>query len=494
LRLASSVCQSDGVVSPSIYDTAQILRLQPQLSEPHAVIDWLLDQQDADGGWGTPTLPVARLVPTVASLLALSNAPATAAVAEARGAGRAFLTSLSAVWPSGVPNDLPVGMELLLPVLLDDLQLAVPFDTRPFRPIIEVGEHRRSLLGRVSLAPGSPPLHSYEALPLPAHPGLLDPVGSLSHSPSATAAWLRRASNGDAPLAPIEARAQAQAYLARCTGGTPTPARGIYPGVWPMGRFEQSFVLYFLAIAGAFELPAYREQLMTCAADLAQAMRPTGIGLSDHFAVDGDDTAAAIIAFDRAAMPVDRSWLDYFRTGVQYWAYPGERHGSISLVARAMHAAIVLGDDVTATAVYLRSQQQADGRWCHDKWHASWLYTTMHAMIAMAMAGDSESVARARSALLRAQGPDGGWGTAEETAYALLGLVYAHRIRPSDQLLRALKAGSSWLVGAGPLAADGPPLWIGKELYTPPRIVQAAQLAALIAVDTVVAQERRAIS
>jgi hypothetical protein len=212
-------------------------------------------------------------------------------------------------------------------------------------------------------------------------------------------------------------------------------------------------------------------------------MRPTGIGLSDQFTVDGDDTAAAIIVLLSAGLPVCRSWLSHFRAGARYYAFPGERHGSISLIARAMHAAMLIGEDGAETAAYLRSQQQPDGSWANDKWHTSWLYVTMHVMIALAYNGDYNSVARASAAILHAQRPDGGWGTAEETAYALLGLTYAYRACTSHNLLRAIYAGRCWLRNSASRPANNPPLWIGKELYTYPHIVESAIQAALIAVN-----------
>ncbi|NTW00820.1 MAG: hypothetical protein HGA19_05850 [Oscillochloris sp.] len=489
--LLDSVRQSAGLVSASIYDTAQVLRFQPDLVNRDEVVTWLLSQQEADGGWGTPALPVARLVPTLACLLAIRESPRTKETIHAIEAAQHFLSNLSASWPDDIPNDMPVGMELLLPVLLDEICQSdeKPFDSRPFQPILEIGQHRHTKLTQISLAPGSPPLHSYESLALPAEARFLDGQGSLSHSPAATAAWLQRVNKSGSSIVPDEVREQAQSYLSRCIMGTPTPTSGVYPGVWPMDRFEQCFVLYFFAIAGAFTLPAYRPRLIVCASDLASAMRPTGIGLSDHFAVDGDDTAAAIIALISADLPVYQSWLDHFRAGSYYYAYAGERHGSLSLIARAMHAAMLMGNSEVETAAYLRSQQQPDGRWANDKWHASWIYPTMHAVIALVVYGDYESVTKAGSALCAAQRPDGSWGTAEETAYALLSLTYAQRICVSPQQLQAMYAGRDWLRQATAKLAHNPPLWIGKELYTLPRVVQSAILASLIAVHVLVDED-----
>jgi hypothetical protein len=486
--LLTNLPHSTGLVSSSIYDTAQVLRFQPTPESREAAVDWLLRQQDADGGWGTKTLTVARVVPTLACMLALRGGT-TPDEALALEHASGFLSQLTADWPQGVPNELPVGMEVLLPALLNDLRQHDQWalDAHPFAPILALGQQRLKRLAGRRLIPGTPVLHSFEALGLPAETGFIDEVGSLSHSPAATANWLH-CSNARGTGEPAQriARERALAYLAQSTTGTPESAPGIYPGVWPLNRFEQSFVLYFFTLAGAFRDYAYAEQLKRCAHDLAQAISATGVGLSDYFAADGDDTAAAIIALIGADLPVCHSWLERFKTGERYYAYPGERHGSLSLIARAMHAAALLGDDVRATAAYLCSQQQPDGRWCHDKWHASWLYPTMHAIIALGYVDANDALARAGAAILAAQDGRGGWGCAEETAYALLSLVHVYPIAPSHQLLQALKAGRTQLLASAPAEAAGPPLWIGKELYKPIRIVQAVQLSALIAVETLI--------
>ena len=71
-HLVSDLGKDGGLTSPSIYDTAQVLRLAPASENTCATLDWLLAQQKADGGWGNPAIPLTRDVPTLATVLALS--------------------------------------------------------------------------------------------------------------------------------------------------------------------------------------------------------------------------------------------------------------------------------------------------------------------------------------------------------------------------------------------------------------------------------------
>src|SRR5688572_18185367 len=62
-----------GSLSPSVYDTAQLLRYDPP-ADARPLQEWLLGQQRDDGGWGAPEVPLARDVPTLAAILALHKA------------------------------------------------------------------------------------------------------------------------------------------------------------------------------------------------------------------------------------------------------------------------------------------------------------------------------------------------------------------------------------------------------------------------------------
>lgn len=50
--LISSLSKDGGLISPSVYDTAQLLRLYPPQQGVWTALSWLLGQQQADGRWG----------------------------------------------------------------------------------------------------------------------------------------------------------------------------------------------------------------------------------------------------------------------------------------------------------------------------------------------------------------------------------------------------------------------------------------------------------
>src|SRR5262249_46866957 len=69
--LVSELGKAGGTLTPSIYDTAHVLRHCPP-EDVRPGLEWLLAQQQADGGWGPPAIPLARHVPTLAAILTLS--------------------------------------------------------------------------------------------------------------------------------------------------------------------------------------------------------------------------------------------------------------------------------------------------------------------------------------------------------------------------------------------------------------------------------------
>jgi hypothetical protein len=130
---------------------------------------------------------------------------------------------------------------------------------------------------------------------------------------------------------------------------------------------------------------------------------------------------------------------------------------------------------------FLRRAQILQLFW-FDKWHASPYYPTSHAVIACA-GYDDDLVDDAVYWILETQNQDGSWGcympTAEETAYCLQALVSWKRHGgqvPGD----ALKRGATWL--ADHTEPSYAPLWIGKCLYCPVRVVRSAILSTLMLV------------
>ncbi len=472
-----------GLISPSVYDTAQVLRLYPPPGGTQAVLEWLLEQRQSDGGWGDPTIPSARDVPTLASILALYAYGHDTTARDAVAAGLAFLHRQAEQWTDSLADDIPVGVELLLPRLVEEattVGLALPLQA--YSSLIRFGLHRRTMIARAQPRANTPAIHSWEAWGAHPDPQLVDPVGGVGNSPAATAAWLCAAGPSGPSTKPVR---MAQGYLIAAAAATQSGIPGVVPTVWPISRFEQAFALFSLFNAGLLTDKRLHDQMSVQLNDLAQALGARGLGMSDSFLPDGDNTAIAIAVLRAAGYPVDLAVLRQFETADHFSAYVGEQQPSLSLTAHALHALNLFGETPPHVEGYVLQRQRPDGRWPSDKWHSSWLYTTGHVMLALHAAHHGDALHPAVNALLAHQHLDGGWGiegtTAEETAYAVLALHHVQRQLKLPQIDAALGRAKAWLLDQyRPFAATGVKRWIGKETYHPFRIARAFELSALL--------------
>jgi hypothetical protein len=306
----------------------------------------------------------------------------------------------------------------------------------------------------------------------------------MGHSPAATAAWLRRAT-GRPELEP--AREAARAYLERASYVTGVDRPGVVPTCWPLLRFEQVFVLQALHLSGLLQHPALADVVNPQLDILEAAFQPGGVGFSNYFTPDGDDTAAATAVLWSTSRRVDTQALRGFASDDHFCAYRRELHASVSVTAHAIQTLRLLGERTAAYECFVADQQLLDGRWAGDKWNQSWLYITWRAMAALGCVGRLEPVCRGVGAILCHQHPDGGWGTgapnSEETAYAVLALrgAAAH-VGCQAGLVEALARGDHWLrAHYRPFVASPVACWLGKEPYRPTRIARGIELCAMLA-------------
>lgn len=487
-ELNSLICnlgKNGGLVSPSIYDTAQVLRFTPNAGSAGDALAWLENQQWSDGGWGDPWAPLSRDVPTLAAILTLhaciGDHKETATIREA---GLAFLRQNAGQWQELRHEQMPVAVELILPALLDEaIARGLELPQEPYAALREVGTHRRAMISQRPLQSGTPPLHSWEVWGTTATAELLDGSGGMGHSPAATAAWLRTAYRQQNP----EAHAAARRYLAEAAQATGCGIPGIVPTVWPITRFEQSFVLHVLGVAGLLEHPALADATRPQVQSLSQALQPGGLGMSDFFMLDGDDTAVAIAVLQAAGFEPGLTPLRRFQNGDHFHAYPGELQPSLSMTARAAYTLALFGQQEDLIQRFITDRQLADGRWPGDKWSSSWLYTTYFAILALTAADRSPCLHPVLEALLRHQREDGGWGengqsTAVETACGALTLHILSSRLDNNESAGTLRRAYVWLrnnyVANG--SATTHKCWLGKELYRPARVDRATELSALL--------------
>lgn len=489
-----------GTMSPSVYETARLVRTAPWLDGHAARCDFLLRTQRPDGWWGHPD--GYDLVPTLSATEALlheldrpaagpSSQPPAARIARAALTGLwALADRLAPGGRSPVPDT--IAAELIVPWLVDELNDRLAGSRgRLGASILHLPDGiERQPLDRLrkAVAAGRPIpeklWHALEALGGPAAgaPGVRLVSSAVGSSPAATAAWLSGS----------PARQDATGLLEQ----TQDRWGGPVPGVISIAVFERAWVLGWLLDAGVPvgvppELTAYLDD------SLDASGAPAGPGLP----ANADDTAAVLHALALAGRPAPASSLWAYETDDGFCCFPGERTPSTSTNAHVLEALLATApakgpaaqrdrhrDAVRKTEDWLLGRQHPDGSW-DDKWHASPYYATMCCAAALARGhhpGTADALARAARWTLDTQRPDGSWGrwagTTEETSYAVQTLLRAHPGELPPPVAHAVADGCAHL--AARPDAEVAPLWHDKDLYAPVTVVQAARAAALFAAAT----------
>lgn len=479
--LIREIGYAGGQISASEYDTAQVLRFAPPKSEKDLVnaLSWLMDRQHADGGFGDTYAPRFREMITLAVAVTFHHYETTyPELTPVREAAVEFIRNNAESWVS-LPEDMPIGAELIIPRLLDEAERAgMELPTELYAPLRELGARRRSMIAKMKPGAGTTAAHSWEAWGVDPDPALIDGAGGVGHSPAATAAWLS-AARGRPELEPYCRRAEA--YLRGASEATATGIPGVVPPVWPNERFEQIFELFALDCAGLLKHPELRDVVKPQIEELADTIAPYGVSFSHYFTPDGDDTATAMVLLAQFDYDVPADLLAPFNRTHHFATWPTELQISLSTTAHAVHALALLGETPQSVVDGLIARQNPDGSWSGDKWHSSPFYITSQSILALNEAGAEEAVSAGVNWLLEQQHEDGGWGicetTAIETAYAVLALrpfattpAVSQAIRRAvDVLVRTVDA---------PMFDTKAARWIGKTIYRPFAIDRVFELCA----------------
>ena len=472
-RLINSL--ADGTTSETAYDTALVSELRTidddrRLAFPSA-LTWLRSHQHADGSWGGRIeVPHDRLISTLAvmvRLCAVREPWAASAVQQ----GQQYLHRHATDWQTS-PHET-VAFEILVPHLLDDARTwELPLPYSAFDAIAQMGAEklRRMPCDHLYCRPTTL-VHSLEFLgddlDCERVGNLRSQNGAFGNSPSATAFVLRHV---DDP--------RSEAYLRRSmavslNGGACT--------VYPIEIFEKAWVLYNLGPA-AQQIPGAAAQL----AYLRESSRAGAIGMSrEGLTADSDDTGMVHTLLHRQGEETNLDVLLPFEQEGCFSCFPYERNSSVGANAHVLDAFVSSWDrwrhaaTIRKILAYLRSTR-LDGAYWYDKWHLSPFYATSQVALA-AREVDGDLVTSIVSWLLETQRADGSWGwfggTCEETAYAMQVLL-AGGLHMDSHRRAALDRGARYLTERFD-DTDYPELWVGKSLYTPYPIVQAAVIGAL---------------
>lgn len=485
--LVSDLGKNGGQLSPSVYDTAQVLRLYPP-AETTPAITWLVAQQQSDGGWESPTTPYARDVSTLAALLALHPYRQSHKLCDVIDAGLAFLQRQASQWAELPLDALPIAAEVILPYLIEEAHtLGFTLDWEPYTLLYRLRQHKLQQLHRRSLRAGMPPTHSWEALGKEAPSLLPDHSGGIGHSPAATAAWLRQAEHYPNLAAGCTT---ARHYLLNAARATGLDIPGVVPNVWPIIGFELAYAPYALLLTGLLHHPALQDVVEPVLDELWLIMqRGHGVSFGEYFMADVDDTGLAVAVLQATGRPVNPAVILQFRDGDHFCTFPNELNPSVFANAHALYGLATAGKRDPGAEQFLCDRQCADGHWLADKLHSSWLYTTLEVVLALDRLGYREEIRRAGAAVIQRQQEAGGWGSGEhatriETSYALLILSILHQRRLLDKAGEtALQRGYKWLSQAyHPQSVPDERLWLGKVPYAPHRVDRIYELCALLSV------------
>lgn len=466
-----------GDMGRSDYDTAWVARVpdasgcRPEFPE---VTDVVRRRQRPDGGWSDDGHVGARVLATLASMLALTDFD------NAKDDGARATRAVAFVqhhWRAAVDHPyVPIGFELIVPTLVREAarrglalgNLLPECETMGADKLARVRPHvydARASVG-FSLEFLGDELSADDAR------RVVDARGSVSASISATAGYAR-CSRDPAALQ----------YLSRCIRARSPEAISYSPDA---GLFGAIWTLYHLDLGGL--LRADDAHAIALARGIADAAGSHGIGWSTQTAYgDGDDTVLGLWTATVLGQHVDWTALRQYETDDFYIAHHGETTPAVSVNAHVLSAAQRFPGHFGPGTVgklkrFLAQHQRSDGSWV-DKWHVSPLYPTSRSVCAL-LPCDRDAAARGVDHLVRTQRRDGSWGvlddgSAEETAYAMHALHAAHRAGHGG-LLDTLRRAFVYLRAVHrPGAGHGPRLWIAKDLYRPRTVVEAAVLAAL---------------
>ncbi len=480
-----------GRMSATAYDTAWVARLGDIDSEmSNKALEWLIEHQLPDGSWGAPA-PFYyhdRVISTLAAMIALTQRGRRAHDRQQIDTGLAALERITANATKGLmadPNGATIGFEMIVPNLVVEAEKLGIIKQQGERILGRLSDLRKVKLQKmigykinrhVTMA-FSAEMAGLDGQSMLDVENLQEKNGSVGHSPSATAYFVRYVRQGDT---------HGMKYLRSAISPD-----GSVPNLLPFEVYERAWVLWNLSLIVDSLDAAILDLFQPYLDFLRSAWDPEkGIGLSVGFTVpDGDNTSVVFDLLAQHNRIVDRGGLlsffeqDYFR------CYALEANPSISVNIHALGALKRIGYPVEHPLVqkvieFLRKSRTPQGFW-FDKWHISPYYTTAHAIMVCKGYCD-ELVEPAVEWITSTQQANGSWGyylrTAEETAYCLQALSI-YKKRGGQVRAGVLEKGADWL-----RRNQDPPyplFWIGKGLYAGELVIRSAILSALALTESV---------
>ena len=478
-----------GRMSSTAYDTAWVARLgEIDWELSNQAVEWLCENQLSDGSWGAPA-PFYyhdRVISTLAAMIALTYRGRRARDKHQIEKGLEALDRITSGATQGLaadPNGATIGFEMIVPTLLSEAEHLGIIKQQRERILGRLANLRKLKLQKMS----GYKISRYVTMSFSAEMAGLDGQnmldinniqeenGSVGHSPSATAYFVKHVKPGDT---------RGLKYLHNIISSD-----GSVPNLLPFEVYERAWVLWNLSLIDTLDLT--KESLFTSYLDfLESAWNPQkGIGLSTGFTVpDGDNTSIVFDLLTHHKRILDINGFLAFEDSDYFRCYDLEANPSVSVNIHALsalkHAGYESKHPIPKKIItFLESKRTLEGYW-FDKWHISPYYTTAHAVIACKEYHDN-LIEPAVKWIMSTQQNNGSWGfylqTAEETAYCLQALSIYRRKggKVADEIL---ERGANWLQKNQ--HTPFPLFWIGKGLYAGELVIRSAIISALAMVDS----------
>ena len=508
-----------GSMSPNVYDTAWVSMVIKSSQQENVwlfpeAFRYVLDQQQADGGWQVYADPVDSILNTAAALLAMlkyrnneSVSPRLEApcdLSQRIERGISWLQDALQHWDVKSCNH--VGFEILVPALLCQLrEHGAEFNFPGSRHLDEVNKTKLAKFDpEILYRPAATSLlHSLEAFI-----GRIDfgkvrhhrIEGGLMGSPAATAAYLMNVSPWDE---------EAEDFLHRAAKKS---AATSFPSAFPTSIFETSWILSTLLQDGIVSMKLESCSLIDIISFLERAIsnhEDNVVGFAPGILSDADDTSQVLQVLARSGRVTrSRGLIETFFNGENFRTYHSERNASISTNCNALKALILIGDipqyatEISRTVTYLCDAWYSSS--LKDKWNTSDLYSTMllaQAFVLLLRCLDSCSLPVSLAAIVEQRVPivltqihsrvllqqhsNGSWskGSSEVAAYgtltlkSLLDLPWSIVLQAETTL--AIEKAERFIIGNYDFWDEHEYLWIEKVTCAMPNIARAYCLAAV---------------
>ncbi|MHA2364396.1 MAG: prenyltransferase/squalene oxidase repeat-containing protein [Candidatus Hodarchaeales archaeon] len=472
----------EGTMHSVPYDTAWVSMLQTKEKTPlfPMTVEWLSQNQQIAGNWGSEGFICDSLLSTAAAVNALlkyKNYSSQVAL------GLEWLTThLTAI------NDTDfiqmAGFEFLLPSLLNQIAQYDIEIVSQVKPLIYLQEQKLAKLPITKVLNAKTPklftlefLASYQG-DIPDLDHFIERNGSISSSPSATA-WYYS-------LNQSKKQGEMVKYLKNVQHED-----GGFPSLADYQLYNILFIMYpIVKIIGP---QAYFKQVLE--GQFLPYWSETGVGYSKHISLtDADDTVLGLHLLEQHGLinSENNHWrvMRYYEREDYFTTYPYEIMASNMVNLHVLDAYSENNhkerDRIIEKLIFYfeRLLPEDTASLGGDKYHFSPYCQNSHGVLALSKEAPDLSE-RIVNWFWQEQQINGLWGshplqpTIEETAYAILALCYYH-IHVEKVDLERLRSAIQYIL-AFDLDSPQPPLWLSKTAYTPIEVNDAHVLASLLA-------------